>query len=201
MDAVQLMNRTDTKFILSRKNLAEILAVLPEHYRVLAVNDVRLNRYETLYYDREDFHYYRQHQNGKRNRYKIRKRSYVDSNLTYFEVKFKSNKDRTDKQRTKLSSLEESLEEKSVNFLHEATPLEDTLVPKLYNSFRRITLVNEAIKERLTIDTDIRFQFEGRSVSLPHLVIAEVKQEKVNRHSPFMKEIKKRLIRPESISK
>jgi hypothetical protein len=201
MDSVELMNRTDTKFMFSVTDLEAILGAVSAHYRVLEVNGIRFNRYETLYYDHGDFHFYLQHQNGKRNRYKIRKRTYLDSHLTYFEVKFKSNKDRTDKRRTKLPLLEETLEEKSVNFLHEKTSVSDDLVPKLYNTFNRITLVSEVLKERVTLDFDIQFHFGDREVRLPRLVIAEVKQERVNRHSPIMQEIKRRLIRPEGISK
>lgn len=202
MDSVQLMNRTDTKFMLSVNDLEEILATLPHSYRVLEVNGIRQNRYETLYYDTENFFHFTRHQNGKRNRYKIRKRKYVDSDLTFLEVKFKSNQNRTIKNRTKLPEIGEPLENKSMEFLAKQPNLDgENLVPKIWNAFKRITLVNEAIKERLTIDCDLSFRQNGSSISLPHLVIAEVKQERASRHSPFMKELKKRLIRPEGVSK
>jgi len=202
MDGVQLMDRTDTKFMLSRGELEDILKALPHTYRVLEVNGIRQSHYETLYYDTEDFHHFILHQNGKRNRYKIRMRKYVDSDLTFLEVKFKSNRERTIKNRMKLPEIGEVLEEKSMEFLGKQPNLdENKLVPKIWNAFKRITLVNEELKERLTIDCELSFRQNGSSVLLPKVVIAEVKQERANRHSPFMVEVKRRMIRPESISK
>ena len=41
------------------------------------------------------------HQNKKLNRYKIRQREYLISDISFFEIKFKSNKGRTIKKRIK----------------------------------------------------------------------------------------------------
>lgn len=201
MDGVSLMNRTDTKFVLSLNHLTEILQTLTGQYRVLEIQGARSNSYETLYYDTPDFYFYTRHHSGKRNRYKIRKRRYVESNLTFLEVKFKTNKDRTVKDRTKLQLLHEGLDDFSKNFIEDETHLGLSFEPKLWNQFKRITLVNEALPERLTIDLDLNFHFDGRNVDLKNVVIAEVKQQNQNRYSPFMIEVKKRLIRPESVSK
>jgi hypothetical protein len=201
MDGVELMNRTDTKFMTSMSELISILKTLPDSYRVLEVNGLRQSSYETLYYDTPDFLFYRRHHSGKKNRYKIRKRSYVDSNLNFLEVKFKSNKDRTIKDRTKLPSIEENLIDTEKDFIEGETHLGLELVPKLWNSFKRITLVNQALPERLTIDCDLSFKHEDSESQMKGLVICEVKQEKQNRRSPFMQEVKRRMIRAESISK
>ena len=201
MDGVELMNRTDTKFILTRSSLEEILSAIQSSYRILEVNGLRQSRYETLYYDTPAFKFYRGHQNGKRNRYKIRKRSYLDSNLNFLEVKFKSNKDRTIKDRTKLPLLAAELEPKHSDFIQKTTEKEFDLEPKIWNRFTRITLVNESLPERLTIDCDLNFTAGSNRIALPQLVIAELKQERQNRYSPFMVELKKRHIRPEGFSK
>jgi hypothetical protein len=55
--------------------------------------------------------------------------------------------------------------------------------------------------ERITIDLDLKFKNDDREVVWESVVIAEVKQERQNRHSPFMIALKKRLIRQESVSK
>ncbi|MFZ4783887.1 MAG: polyphosphate polymerase domain-containing protein [Flavobacteriales bacterium] len=201
MEGVELMNRTDTKFMISVVDLISILQLLPSSYRVLEVNGVRQSAYETLYYDTPDFLFYRRHHNGKKNRYKIRKRKYVESNLTFLEVKFKSNKDRTIKDRTKLGLIDEPLELNQKEFIEEETHLGLDLEAKLWNAFSRITLVNQEVPERLTIDCNLSFSQGNNHMSIEDLVICEVKQEKQNRHSPFMREVKRRLIRPDSISK
>jgi hypothetical protein len=201
MDGVALMNRTDTKFMLSIIELEEILALLSDKYSVLEINGLRKNSYETLYYDTADFLFYRRHHSGKKNRYKIRKRKYVESNLTFLEVKFKTNKDRTEKDRVKLPLVSEDLLEDEKTFIEDETHLGLEFEPKLWNSFQRITLVNNEMPERLTIDLGLGFSTNGKEIKLNNFVIAEVKQERRNRYSPFMVELKKRMIREDSISK
>ena len=48
MEAVALLNRTDTKFIMTQENLMTALLPLHKDYWMLAVNDFRLNHYRTL---------------------------------------------------------------------------------------------------------------------------------------------------------
>lgn len=60
------MNRTDTKFVLSESTLKEVLQQVIPYYSVLEINGVRMNKYETLYYDTPDFKFYLRHQNGKK---------------------------------------------------------------------------------------------------------------------------------------
>ncbi len=201
MDGVQLMNRTDTKFMFNRDTLLEILPALETQYRVLEVEGVRVNRYQTLYYDTPGFTHYLQHQNGKKHRYKIRKREYVESNLAFLEVKEKSNKGRTAKSRVKLPVLTAILDEKNLSFIERKADYIENLEPKLWNSFTRTTLVDTVAGERVTLDTNISFHFNGKTKDVPFLVIAEVKQDGANRHSGFIRHMKERLIRPEGISK
>ena len=51
--------------------------------------------------------------------------------------------------------------------------------PALQNSFDRITLVNRAKTERLTIDIDLKFHnlITGREISLSNLAIVELKRD------------------------
>ena len=201
MDSVKLMNRTDTKFLLTLEQLKSILLEVQSDYKVLVIDGRSLNSYETLYYDTNDFLFYRRHHCGKKNRYKIRKRKYVESNLTFLEVKFKTNKDRTIKDRTKLPSIDEDLNQVELDFIENETHLDLLFEPKLWNRFQRITFVSLIMPERITIDLDLSFSYDEREIHWENVVIAEVKQQRQNRHSPFMIALKKRLIRQESVSK
>ncbi|MFM9985682.1 MAG: polyphosphate polymerase domain-containing protein [Flavobacteriales bacterium] len=201
MDGVELMNRTDTKFMISVDVLAAILPDLFGQYRILEVAGNRQSRYETLYYDTPDFKHYLQHQNGKRNRFKIRKRQYVDSALSFLEVKFKNNKGRTVKSRIRLKDWSTELDERGYSFIEDKVKCSEGLEPKLWNAYNRITLVDTVHGERVTFDGDMSFYFGERICSMPSLVIAEVKQDGENRHSRFMQHMKKGLLRPEGISK
>jgi hypothetical protein len=201
MDSVRLMNRTDTKFMISRDQLEQLLANLGSNYRVLEVEGVRLNRYKTLYFDTPDFQCYRQHHSGKRNRFKIRKREYVESHLSFLEYKEKTNKGRTVKSRIKLGEIVPSLNERENAFIDERTHAHLNYEPKLWNSFGRITLVDMNAGERLTIDTEIAFEMDNRKSTIPELVIIEVKRDENSGVSEVLRQLKHQLVRPESMSK
>ena len=89
IDTVKLMNRRDTKFIFPRNKLLPLFDNLIPHYDVLEINKKRILDYESLYFDTDDYCFYHQHHSKKMNRYKLRYRNYVNSDLCYFEVKFK----------------------------------------------------------------------------------------------------------------
>lgn len=201
MDAVRLMNRTDTKYIFHRDRLPEFLAEVRSYYRVLSVDGNRISSYETRYFDTEDLLFYRLHHNEKLNRHKVRFRNYVESNLCFLEIKFKTNKDRTIKNRMVVPGFEDELSEDSQRFLRDVSGIESKLHYVLTNKFNRITLVNKFTPERVTIDLDISFRDKSNHKELPFLVIAEVKQEKYLQETPFVKMLKNRLIRPEGMSK
>jgi hypothetical protein len=200
MDSVQLMNRTDTKFVIDRNVFNQLLPELKKHYKALEILGNRINSYETLYYDKPNFQFFLDHHNGKGNRFKVRIRNYVESNLYFLEIKNKF-KDRTDKKRIKTTDFELKLTEKSIGFINEVIGEPTQLEAKLWNSFGRITLVNKNLEERLTLDLNLSFRWENHNVTYDHIVIAELKQSSVNRNSPFYSLMKKNKIRPYSISK
>jgi hypothetical protein len=201
MDEVKLMNRTDTKFVFESRLLEQVLEEIRAHYFILDINGVRLNAYRSLYFDTDDFKFYFEHHNGKKNRNKVRYREYIDSGLCFLEVKKKNNKGKTIKQRIRVREIPDKMTEEGNRFVHEIIGRDDALVAKHWNMFSRITLVNKHIKERLTIDVDISFKGEDSASALDNMVIAEVKQEKVNYASTFMRVIKKKGVRPFRISK
>lgn len=202
MDNVKLLNRTDTKYMMPREKLEEVLNRLAPHYQVLDILGKRTNDYKTQYFDTKDFDFYSDHQRGKLNRKKIRYRKYLDSNLCYLEIKFKTNKDKTDKKRIKCADFELIFSEKSKNFIEGKTFIPvDSIHPKLVNFFTRITLVHKRLKERATIDLNLHYSNESDQKSLQNLVIAELKQEKFSAQSDFVKVMKEMKIYRSGFSK
>ena len=202
MESVKLLNRVDTKFIINRQQLTSILNKLVSDYYILEVDGNRNSRYKTLYFDTPNFDLYTQHHNGKLNRYKIRLRRYEESDLNFFEVKFKSNKKRTIKERVKRKQFETEIQGKSLEFLHDHVnfSLDKLIVPVIYVYYSRITLVGKKSNERLTIDTELRYEYEGRAESYENLAIIELKQDRAN-SSPAMQLLMNSHIHPFSISK
>ncbi len=201
MDGVKLMNRTDTKYAFNVNRFETVLSEILDNYRVLEVEGKRLSRYKSLYYDTPGFNLYHKHHNGELNRYKIRHRTYVESNIGFLEVKFKNNKGRTIKDRIKRVEVPFSWESDTTGFLNKILPFEpQTLKPAIWVNYNRLTLVNKSGAERLTIDLNLEFVKDDSSKTLNSLVIAEVKQDK-RKASPFITVMKKHHIREGSISK
>lgn len=203
MDSVQLLNRVDTKFVLSNKQFLTLLNELVPHYKTLEIKGLRTAKYKSLYFDTSDLEHYMHHHNGYPNRYKVRIRRYLDSDLCYLEIKHKK-KGRTDKKRVKIEDFELDLSKASKDFIEEINPSLNALEPSLWNSFERITLVNQELQERLTFDIGLHFK-EGiesdSNIGYDDIVIAEVKQERENRNSPIMKLLKAKGIRKARVSK
>lgn len=201
MDSVKLMDRTDTKFVFNSSELSDILNQLQLNYKILEVNGNKVSKYESLYFDTPKFDLYHKHQTGKLNRYKVRFRKYVESNLNFFEVKFKNNKGRTIKTRVKQEQIDGVIQHKAQELLNEKTIYTSgDLEPKIWVNYSRITLVNKNSPERVTIDTNLHFTKDGHVKNINNLIIAEVKQDKAS-SSPFMKIMKSLHIRQGSISK
>lgn len=201
MDSVKLMDRTDTKFTFSETQLCEVLNQVKDHYKVLEIESKRQSTYKTLYYDTDNLKLYLDHHNGHLNRYKIRHRTYVDSNTGFLEVKFKSNKSRTIKERIKKVLTPLSWEPDTMEFLQNKLPFDPaTLKPVLWVNYKRITLVSNNLTERVTIDVDLEFISDNIVRKMENLVIAEVKQDRKN-PSAFLACMKEKHIRVGSISK
>ena len=201
MDNVNLMDRVDRKYIFSQSQLSFFLNGLKETYRVLEIFTHRSITYKSLYFDTPTFDFYQQHHCGKLNRFKIRYRNYAENNLSFFEIKLKSNKGRTVKSRISIPAMEESICDKAKIFLESKTNLlAKDLHSVLWITYKRITLVNRFSAERITIDTDISFENKEGIKNTLHFVVAEVKQEKSG-YSPFVKLMRSHSIREGFMSK
>lgn len=186
MGKVRLMNRTDLKFMVHEKTVPLLLENLADKYLVQEIDGNRVSSYETYYLDTENFNFFHAHVNGKLNRIKWRVRTYVESKLSFLEIKIKSNKGRTEKKRMPYDP-EIGLQGPLVSdfiFWNSGIRVHQ-LSPVLQNKFKRITLVNLGKTERLTIDLNITYQncVNGEKATLKKLAIIELKQDKSARSS------------------
>ncbi len=201
MDGVKLMNRTDRKFTFHVSKLPDLLDLIKPFYQILEIEGNRISKYKSLYYDTPDYKLYLDHHNGRLNRYKIRHRTYVESNLGFLEVKFKDNKGRTNKTRIKQPQYDNLTNTKTHDFLNNHQPVNPlNLIPVIWVNYRRITLVNLIDGERLTIDINLEFITNQNHICYQNLVIAELKQDG-KKHSPLFDAVKTLHIREGSISK
>lgn len=200
LDRVKLMNRVDQKFILPENQLNAVLLEILPHYDVLEIDGKREFAYNSLYYDTGNLDLYRDHHNGKPNRVKIRKRDYLDTGSSYFEIKRKIKGYRTEKYRIQTGmDAEIGSDESRLLTAHDLEHL--SLIPSIKVHYHRITLAGIETPERITIDRALEFEDAEHRELLEGLVIIEVKQDQVKRESPIIKALRKRRNRPFGISK
>lgn len=202
MDTVKLMDRVDEKFLIPMSLLNDILTEANPFYKILEINNNRTNTYKTLYFDTPDLKLYHAHQSKRLNRYKLRYRNYVESQLAYFEIKHKNNKGRTIKTRIKNQiEVRNEIFGKNGEFLESSTPLNASdFKGVLWVNYSRITLVSKTSTERLTIDVNLTFINDEKEVSYTKFAVAEVKQNRLGT-SVFKDLMRKHDIREGSISK
>lgn len=200
MDNVQLMQRTDTKFAFTMDELLHLLSSLEKDYKVLEINGIVLPHYESLYFDDADLQFYQDHHNKKLNRAKIRFRKYVESDVIFLEIKQKV-KGKTIKHRIPAAHISDEINPEQMDFIQNAGYDGKQLQAVLKNSFNRMTLVGKDEEERLTIDINLQYSRNEHNKKLNGIVIAELKQKKVNRNSPFYQLMKDYQLRPSGLSK
>jgi len=205
MKSIRLMKRTDQKYVTDLPRLIQLLALTRKSYFVQDIEGHRVSRYRTVYWDTADSHtLFRTHQCGHLPRTKVRARTYVDSGLSFLEIKKKNNHGKTSKSRIRVPSIEAVLSgDVGEEFLGEKTGLSfSDLVPAVGNRFRRITLVNHEKTERLTIDFDLRFDnFEtGHNARMNQVAIIELKRDG-RVASPILPMLRRLRIKPSGFSK
>ncbi len=173
-----LQDRVDVKYIVTLAQLDELLARLGTTHRTLEIDGRRLFGYRTTYYDTTDLLTFREHVQQRRLRFKCRKRCYLDSARSVFEVKLKGPRGRTVKHAMPCVGGD-ALTAQEAAFL-DAHLLEAygrvvarELAPTLTATCRRATIVDPARGERLTCDLAVAF--DATAQLDPGLAILECK--------------------------
>lgn len=212
MDGVKLLDRMDTKYVIPMNCLPKVFQHLKNNYSVLEIEGRRAFSYLTTYFDTEDYQFYYDHHNRLAGRIKARSRSYIESDLHFFEIKVKNNY-RTKKYREQLNKEHETLtdnQRKKIGSLYTKIrpfyhkDLTYTLAPTLMNTYTRITLVNKGKTERCTIDLDLTFKSPDAhetEMALEDIAIVELKQSKSLTTQGIASALRKMHVHPTSISK
>ena len=140
----QLLTRVESKHLMTLGQCRELVRTLADSYRIIEIQDSRIGRYETMYFDTPSFLTYLAHHNRKGNRYKLRLRHYDTSDETYLEVKKKNNKGSTEKSRIRTSWSPSGFSPEQVEFLRTAFPYDcRAFHPVLWTGYNRCTLVSK----------------------------------------------------------
>ncbi len=184
-----MLTRVDNKYLVNRRQFGATLQQASRRYRLLTIDKKNIFAYRSKYFDDHYRSYYEHHQ-GRRRRFKIRIREYVDSGAFYFEMKLKGLRGQTVKFRESCESFAmHQLDEQSHYYMlardwYETTyqrRFPDQLSASLIVNYSRIALVSRQGQERVTVDTDITYQdvHSGYSWELSrNVAIVETKTEK-----------------------
>ena len=179
-----LQTRRDRKYILSQDIATELVAWLAsmdsrEGARVLEIDGNRSSLYDSIYLDTPEMTCYRMAVQKNRRRFKVRRRTYMDSGQSFLEVKTKSASAQTVKDRVEWDAL--GTEQRASEFIGECLASRvdaDTLhlEPALRTRYRRTTIHLAASNMRLTIDQDLTWiAADGSATAHSDAVIVETK--------------------------
>lgn len=174
-----LQTRTDRKYVVGPDVFAQLIDELGAGLGVLEIGGVRWFRYESVYFDTPALDSYLGAAHGRRRRFKVRTRTYLDSGECMLEVKTRSGRGETVKARMPYDlGRRTALDAAGLDFvgLHAALPAGAALAPVLTTAYSRATLVELATCSRLTCDTGLACSSQaGASVSLAEELLVETK--------------------------
>jgi hypothetical protein len=202
IDSIKLMNRMDTKYIVPTETMMHLLQILPTDYMALEIDAHRFGNYLTTYYDTDDLMMFHAHVTSRYPRFKVRNRAYSQNGSKFLEVKRKKITGRTSKKRLPVI-CDDNFSDAEKELVTTCSPFNmEMLHPRLINQFKRITLVNNALTERLTFDFDLQFHnLNGDSTPVcKHAAIIEIKQDK-RAESTITRLLRNENIRPCGMSK
>ncbi|MGZ4495376.1 MAG: polyphosphate polymerase domain-containing protein [Nocardioides sp.] len=175
-----LQIRVDRKYFVPA-DVFERFAALPGlDLRALDIHGRRLFGYETTYFDSSDLVTYRAHLQGRRRRFKVRVRSYVDSGTTHLEVKLKGPHGETVKhRRPHPAHLGSTLTRDGHGFVAGCVaeayglPVPSVLEPALITANHRATFASSTHNTRLTCDVAVTCRRDDGTVRLlsDHLLV------------------------------
>ncbi|MCP3939081.1 MAG: polyphosphate polymerase domain-containing protein [Actinomycetia bacterium] len=218
-----LQTRVDRKYLLARCDLATLFDDLETMVRVLEIDGDRRFAYESTYFDTPTLDSYLDAARSRPNRFKIRTRTYLDSDQHFLEVKTRSRGGDTIKTRRSATTTDHcSLTPTSRAFVTETLADElptrsqlslgegvAALHPTIRTYYRRTTLLVEpntteqgltATPSRATIDTSLGFAAPGQMTRF-HRELAVIETKSTGRPSPIDRLLWRARYRPVKVSK
>jgi hypothetical protein len=176
----ELQSRVDRKYLVTPDQFARFLRACGPMLRVLEIDGRRDFRYESVYFDTPDHTAYYQAASGRRSKFKVRTRTYVDSDECVFEVKTEGSRGHTIKERMPYQlAHRERLTPHAESFVAERVSpywAARNLAPVLRTRYSRMTLVDPTQATRVTCDARLECAAPGGAkAAMDTHVLIEVK--------------------------
>lgn len=184
VERAALLTRVDRKYLLPVVDADDLVAGLAGTARVLDIDGRRSFGYASQYVDTDDLASYHLAAQGRRRRYKVRSRRYLDSGEQFVEVKTRGARGTTVKERLARPAGEAlgPQDRDGRAFVHAVLDRAGfpgsawALHPTLRTRYRRSTLLLPEQGARVTIDTDLTWSLpDGDAVRVEGLAVVETK--------------------------
>ncbi len=178
LSIADLQTRVDRKYLVPQHYVQDLVARLDA--RALEIDGGRTFAYESVYFDTPDLASYLDAARRRPRRFKVRTRTYVESDDCMLEIKARDARGLTRKHRAPHPfHLRSELTASARSFIRtvDAAAASATLLqPVLTTTYRRATLLLEGAPARVTVDIDTAFQTpDGRRVGLDEVAVVETK--------------------------
>ncbi|WP_454149681.1 polyphosphate polymerase domain-containing protein [Microbacterium lacticum] len=210
-----LLTRVDRKYVVPLDTAAELMASLgrlDEAPRVLEIDGSRELSYRSVYFDTPDLLSFRLAAHGRRRRFKLRTRSYLDTGSIYLELKTRGARGLTQKERDaydprspdELTTDARGDVAVALDAIGIRADRADELEARLHTVYRRSTLMwpgsPRAAASRATIDLDLEWiDASGAGFALPRFAIVETKSPRTA--GPLDRALWRAGHRPQRVSK
>ncbi|MBX6389435.1 MAG: polyphosphate polymerase domain-containing protein [Frankia sp.] len=184
VERAALLRRVDHKYVVSIDDLPALVRSLAAlgGVRALEIDGRRELGYSSLYFDTPALESYLSGARARRRRFKVRVREYLDTGGCYLEVKTRSGRGATVKQRIPYDGPSHLLDAGAREFtdavlaeqgvqLHQRS-----FTPVLVSRYRRTTLFIPSSASRVTIDTALAWSLpDGPVLNVPRRAVVETK--------------------------
>ena len=202
-----LQTRVDRKYVLATGMARRLLASFSSGMRVLEMDGARSFSYDSVYFDTASLDSYLLAAHGRRRRYKVRTRTYVDSGISFLEVKTEGAREATVKERIPYRPEDRSrLTPEGLDYVRETLTAAvgslpaGALGPVLETRYHRTTFYLPESGSRATVDTGVTWQRPGQQPwVLDDAVILETKSGSTA--GPLDRHLWAAGVRPSRISK
>jgi hypothetical protein len=188
IEYASLQIRVDRKYVLPLEAVDALVQSLGhEGAHVLEMTDQRSFAYESLYYDTSRLTSYLMAARGRRRRFKVRRRSYLEWGTAFLEVKTRGTRGVTVKKRIPLAAQpRDVLGNEAQDFIDEELQRAGIreaaardLQPTLHSRYLRSTLVLPTAACRVTIDSRLSWSLVGdEELHLCESALVETKSER-----------------------
>lgn len=181
-----LMDRVESKYLIHEKDIWALLKDLKENFYILEIDGNKMFSYDNVYMDTKEYDCYHDHHQKKHKRIKMRTRWYKESDLCYFEFKYKEwsvlHKYRYDIEKHQHGHLDAT----AYTFINDiyssffGKEFWKLVFPSIKTTYQRCTFCSKTSAEKITIDFNLAFhqiRWSDEIYNVPNLVIVEYKSE------------------------